>query len=358
MSTKKITLQEYQNLLTHVADRFIDFYIIYNHARINKQDDINKIFKLNKIFIDFWYENGFTDDEFDEFHLISETWDTLQSNFSYNRILNPNNLPPDKKEKFYKSVCLLRDIKEDIHVINLFNDCIKDFDYRWWIRLADIINTPSIEHYLKSFKNLQPLLGKHKNKYVSQGDKWEDQPLSDFILRNKESDFTPLLFYPEKLWPGIFYLYPDIKELGSISSLAISCHYNADPRDIQEAFKDYPYQFEKFKNYYHLNHNQFTDEPKLEKLKPLISKKTPDNTYIKKFNSIEIALTSLWVLERTHLEEADKNTTINNLVVTGLFDGELDGNKKTQIKSKIRWLEGKMSEWDNYYNDINTKPTD
>lgn len=33
------------------------------------------------------------------------------------------------------------------------------------------------------------------------------------------------------------------------SFLAIGCHYNADPTDIQEAFIEYPYQLEKFKNF-------------------------------------------------------------------------------------------------------------
>lgn len=357
MKSKKITLEEYQNLLTHTADRFVNFYIIFNHARLHRKRNIDNIFKLNNLFIQFWRKQGFESSEIDLFNLMPETWDIFQSDFSYNRILNPDALKEEQRKKLRHAEQLMYDLKENEYVIQFFNECVNGFEYRWWIRLADITNTPSVECYLKSFKKFQPLLGKHKNSFVSQGIAWETKPLSDFILKNKESDFTSLLFYPEKLWPGIFYIYPDIKELGPISSLAITCHYNADPRDIQEAFKDYPYQFEKFKNYYHLNHNNFSDEPALEKLKPLINKKTPENSYINKFNSIEITLISLWVWEKIHLEKADGNTTINDLVVAGLFDGELDGNKKTQIKSKIKWLEGKMDEWDDYYKDMNTKPT-
>lgn len=354
MKSNKITLEEYQNLLTHTADRFVNFFIIYNHARLNRKNNIDRIFELNKMFINFWHKHGFEDNEFDLFNLMPETWDTLQSNFSYNRILNPDLLNKEQRKKFNSSVYLLSSLKNDENIIELFNESINEFHYRWWIRLADITNTPSVCCWLKSFKNLQPLLGRYKNEFVSQGKAWEIQPLNEFILKNKKSDFTSLLFYPEKLWPGIFYIYPDIKDLGPTSSLAISCHYNSDPRDIQEAFNDYPYQFEKFKNYHHLNHNNFTDEPALEKLRPLISKKTTENNYIKKYNSIEIILTALWVWEKVHLEKADENTTINNLAIAGLFDGELNGNKKTQIKSKVEWLESKMNEWDHHYKDMNS----
>ena len=113
MKSKKITLEEYQNLLTHTADRFVNFYIIFNHARLHRKSNIDNIFKLNNLFIQFWRKQGFESSEIDLFNLMPETWDILQSDFSYNRILNPDTLSKKQREKLKHAEQLLYDLKEN-----------------------------------------------------------------------------------------------------------------------------------------------------------------------------------------------------------------------------------------------------
>lgn len=357
MLSKKLRLTDYYNLLTHVADRFFDFYIIYNHARLNRKNSIEKIQTLNECLIDIWNCHGYDDNELQEFNLIHDTWDCLQRNFSYDRILDPEAIiDENKKAKYKESANSLYEITNNEYVIAAYNDSVAQFNYTHWIRIADIIKAPSVLNFFNSFIHHQNKLSEFKQLCLKSGYDWELKPISDFIENINKQDLSPLFFYPERLRPGINYMIPDIDGANPPHSfLAIGCHYNADPADIQEAFIEYPYQLEKFKKFHFLNKNCFSDMIELEKLKPLIEKKVTDNKYISKFNSIEISLMSLFVWEKVNLEGFETNRAINEIKELGLKVRNIDGNKKSHLKSKLGWVEEKIEVWDKYYIDMNTK---
>ena len=347
MRSKKLTYADLNVLLTHIVDRYVDFHIILNHAKLNKKDTLDKASKTNECFYDIWHEHGYNDKEIQDFNLINDTWDCLQSSFSYDRILDPDAFPEDKKSRYKESWYSLYEITENEHVNGCFSVLTNDFDHLNWIRMADIVSVPSVFEYLMSYKNYQKELTKLRSKFSRLGLSLENELDNEFIEAINSPDIKPVFYYPEKLHPWIRFMIPEVPGAQPNSFFAIGCHYNASPKDIQEAFADYPYQFEKYKNYHFLNENNFSDIPELEKVKHLMTKNTTENKCISKSTSIEITLISLLVWEQVNIDGIEINEAINSINKHELLASNLDGNKKTQIKNKVKWIEEQIGLWGN-----------
>lgn len=64
---------------------------------------------------------------------------------------------------------------------------------------------------------------------------------------------------------------------------------------------------------------------------------------------------SLFVWEKVNLEGVEANRAINEIEESGLKIRNINGNKKSHLKSKLGWLEDKFEIWDKHYLDMNTK---
>lgn len=345
-----ITIKDYDALLTHVADRFVEFYVIYNLARLHQPNKITELkdfsFMLKSIFNDLYY----SDDEIVRLKAINETLDSFQLNFSYDRILNPSLLTKSDRIKHDALASIISGLKKDHIITNEFEYIRKDFRYLYWLRTADIVNALSPSAFLEKITRAKIYLNKIKKHTHSN---YEDLPIDTmFDFTGENADLSPLCdaltFYPEKLKNGIFYIYPQIKELPYNATLAITCHFNADKHDIAEALADYPYQFEKFKNYYHLEHSDFTAPVEIEKLRPLLQKNKNNNRYIKQLNSIEKSILALIYWEKVHLEHMSEKDSLAATIPSGC-----DSNYKTEVKRKIQELTIAINKWHEYYVDIN-----
>ncbi|MGU5760182.1 hypothetical protein [Aeromonas hydrophila] len=345
-----ITIKDYDALLTHVADRFVEFYVIYNLARLHQA---NKVAELNNfhlflkaIFNDLHYSN----EEIIRLKVINETLDSFQLNFSYDRILNPSLLTKSDKTKHDALAGFISGLKKDHIITDEFEHIRKDFYYLYWLRAADIVNALSPNAFLEKVARAKRYLNQIKKHTYSN---YEDLPIdTTFNFTSDDTELSPLCdaltFYPEKLKNGIFYIYPQINELPYNATLSITCHFNADKQDIAEALEDYPYQFEKFKNYYHLEHSDFTAPVEIEKLRPLLQKNKNKNQYIKQLNSIEKSIRALMYWEKVHLEHMSEKDALNATIPSGC-----DSNYKTDIKRKIQELSAAINKWHAYYVDIN-----
>lgn len=349
---QRVTLENYQTLLTHVADRFVDFYVIYNVARKYVPHKIAQLKQLNDRFKKAWERLELTEDDVNSLHITSEVWDRFQSNFSYDRILNPYLLTPYESIKHTRADGVIGDMYKDSIVSMEFEFIRRDFYHLYWIRAADIIQAPSPAQFHKKIEEALRYLSKIKGMHPNS--KWENLPIDVSISPspNNASSKTDLchslLFYPERLRPGVFYCYTDIKELQPNGTLAITCHFNADKDDIRDAFDEYPYHFEKFRNYFHTDHSDFTEIPEIEKLRPLIERSVRNNKHITQFNSIENTIIALIVWEMVHLEDKELLTAINDAVPV-----HFDSNKKSQIKKKLEEITGTIEKWKTYYDDMN-----
>ncbi|HHQ4530562.1 TPA: hypothetical protein ACSP1Y_004385 [Aeromonas hydrophila] len=345
-----ITIKDYDALLTHVADRFVEFYVIYNLARLHQPNKVAALtdfsFMLKSIFNDLHYSN----DEIVRLKVINETLDSFQLNFSYDRILNPSLLTKSDRIKHDTLAGIISGLKKDLIITNEFEYIRKDFYYLYWLRTADIVNALSPSVFLEKLARAKIYLNKIKKHTHSN---YEDLPIdTTFDFTGENADLSPLCdvltFYPEKLKNGIFYIYPQINELPYNATLAITCHFNADKHDITEALEDYPYQFEKFKNYYHLEHSDFTAPVEIEKLRPLLQKNKNNNRYIKQLNSIEKSILALIYWEKVHLEHMSEKDALTSIIPSGC-----DSNYKTEVKRKIQELSIAINKWHAYYIDIN-----
>ncbi|GAB3225523.1 hypothetical protein [Pseudaeromonas pectinilytica] len=69
---KYVTLADYDTLLTHVADRIVDFYIILNAAKKHSSKNINWLKRLHIVFSKKVKDIGLNDCDMVELHAGAE----------------------------------------------------------------------------------------------------------------------------------------------------------------------------------------------------------------------------------------------------------------------------------------------
>ena len=79
---KYVTLADYDTLLTHVADRIVDFYIILNAAKKHSSKNINRLKRLHITFSNKVKSIGLNDCDMVELHAGAEIWDIYLKSFS------------------------------------------------------------------------------------------------------------------------------------------------------------------------------------------------------------------------------------------------------------------------------------
>lgn len=343
----RILFNQLDTLLAHVTERFIEFHIIYNHAKRRHQREIDELVNINKEIINALYGINFSDEDIKKLKATSEFWDSVQSNFSYDRNLNPELLSKDEQEKHKQLIPFIVNYKSNPEFINKINRVLANFPHRFWLRIADIVNVVTPDHLLGKVNALNDFQRIQRSIRTD----YETQSIS-VAFDKSNTELAPvsdaLSFYPEKIRLGIFYIYPENDELPHLSTLAITCHYGANKDDIQEALDEYEYQFEKFRNYYHMNSNDFVEAPELEKLRPLLKRNFNKNKYVKRTVNIEQPILALICWEKIHLHGIETNKAISSALPEGYTSNDF-----TSLKHKLLLISTAIDEWDQYYNEMN-----
>lgn len=343
----RITHADFNTLLAHATEQFINFYVIYNHARLNKPHEINSLKEINNEIISMLHDAEINDEHIVKLKITSEFWDSVQCNFSYDRVLSLALLSEEEKTIYKNLVLFIKDLKSNPEFITTINYLNSDFFHLNWLRIADIINAVTPQDFLKNIRDAK----KYQLSKRRVGSHDDNQPIRTSLEANTAQP-TPLShalsFYPEKLKPGIFYVYPQIDDNSPISSLAISCHFNAKKEDIHEAFDEYEYQFEKFKNYYHINSNDFIEAPEIEKLRPLLKRNLNKNKHVKRKGNIEEHILALICWEKIHLDGSGTNEAISSVLPKGYSK-----NKFASLKNRLALISTAIDEWNQYYNEMN-----
>lgn len=343
----RILFNQLDTLFAHVSERFLEFHIIYNHAKIHHQHEIDELLKLNAEIVSALYDINFSDGDIKKLKATSEFWDSVQSNFSYDRTLNPELLSKDEREKHNQLIPFIVNYKSNPDFINKINGILDNFPHHFWLRIADIVNVVTPAHFLKRVNALNAFQVYQRSIRTD----YETQSISVAFDKNN-TELAPVSdafsFYPEKIRPGIFYIYPENDELTHASTLAITCHYGADKEDIQEALEEYEYQFEKFRNYYHMNSNDFVESPEIEKLRPLLTRSLNKNKHVKRTTSIADHILALICWENINLNGIETKKAISSLLPKGY-----DSNDFSSLKEKLKHISKAMVAWDKYYNEMN-----
>lgn len=343
----RITHADFNTLLAHTTEQIIEFYVIYNHARLNKPHEINSLKEINNEIISMLHDAKVNDENIVKLKVTSEFWDSVQCNFSYDRALSLALLSEEEKTIYESLTLFIKDLKSNPEFITTINHLNSDFFHLNWLRIADIINAVTPQDFLKNIRNAQ----KHLQNKRRVGSHDDNRPIRTSFEANTAQP-TPLSnalsFYPEKLKPGIFYVYPQIDDNSPVSSLAISCHFNAKKEDIQEAFDEYEYQFEKFRNYYHMDSNDFIEAPEIEKLRPLLKRNLNKNKYVKRTVNIEQPILALICWEKIHLHGIETNKAISSTLPE-----DYTSNDFNSLKHKLLLISTAIDEWDQYYNEMN-----
>ncbi|MGY3855183.1 hypothetical protein ACW5W8_20550 [Aeromonas aquatilis] len=343
----RILFNQLDTLLAHVSERFIEFHIVYNHAKIHHQREIDELVKINKEIISALYGINFSDEDIKKLKATSEFWDSVQSNFSYDRTLNSELLSKDEQEKHTQLIPFIVNYKSNPEFINKINGILANFPHRFWLRIADIVSVVTPEHFLEKVNALNEFQRIQRSIRTD----YDTQSIS-VAFDKSNTELAPvsdaLSFYPEKIRPGIFYIYPENDEIKHFSNLAITCHYGANKDDIQEVLEGYEYQFEKFRNYYHMNSNDFVESPEIEKLRPLLTRSLNKNKHIKRTTSIEDHILALICWENINLNGIETKKAISSLLPKGY-----DSNDFASLKEKLKHISKAMVAWDKYYSEMN-----
>ena len=356
---KYVTLADYDTLLTHVADRIVDFYVILNAAKKHSSKNINRLKSLHITFSNKVKSIGLNDCDMVELHAGAEIWDCFQTNFSFNRKSIKKSDSKDQAEKYNALWELIHSMTKDQALIQKYNNAVDDFEYTLWIRIADIIEAPSIREILNTLDSAKNERIKIKKENRST---WlnmrihtcQDMSKSDTTTCNNQ--IKALSFYPERLRPGIHYIYPKLDGITN-PTLGLSIHCGASQEDIQETFAEFPYHFARYKNQSLYDEDNFVEVPEIEKIKPLLEKNMKHNKYITQANSIEKTLVALLIWEEIELRGCKDFKTAFSICTpsTWIDDSQTKNhvdNLKKQLSDKYEKLSNEISGWYEKYMDL------
>lgn len=356
---KYVTLADYDTLLTHVADRIVDFYIILNAAKKHSSKNIERLKRLHITFSNKVKSIGLNDCDMVELHAGAEIWDSFQTNFSFNRKSIKKSDSKDQAEKYNALWELIHSMTKDQALIQKYNNAVDDFEYKLWIRIADIIEAPSIREILNTLDSAKNERIKIKKENRSTWLKMRIHTCQDMFKSDTttcNNQIKALSFYPERLRPGIHYIYPKLDGITN-PTLGLSIHCGASQEDIQETFAEFPYHFARYKNQARYGEDNFVEVPEIEKIKPLLEKPVNQNKYIKQVNSIEKTLVALLIWEEIELRGCKDFKTAFSICTppTWIDDSQTKehvDNLKKQLCRKLKYLSGKINDWYEKYMDL------
>ena len=326
---ESINAPQYQHILINVLDRLMDFYIILYAARKNNNEMLPTLIGFRNNTKDFLIKAGFTAQVLIDLNAVDECLDILQVNYSYCRVnpqqfIKANPVNHSVYQELSKAIYeinsgnyveltengfIIHDgtIEEQSIVKNLMASLRKDYPCLHLLRMVDVVNAPSLENIIPlidcAIQSYRKLNGIAQNNFSDN-----ENGIVDMAMKN----MTDLVsFYPERLYPGLRYVFPQYSGPQDYNSLALSFSHTTSAIDMQGALNDINFQFEKFKIYYHNYDTTFVDDMNLERLRPFVSKPVRDNEYIKQLNSIEGTFHALFAWKECILNKSPQTDAIH-----------------------------------------------
>lgn len=364
-----INASQYLHILINVLDRLVDFYVILYAALENNNEMKAELVDFRDSTRSYFINAGFSEQDLIELNAVDECLDIFQVNYSYCRdVYQGFRNASHEKNPVYKKLaqCIYElnsgnivELVNNVPVIHpgtpdeqdlikvIISNLIARHPCIHLLRIADIVNVPDlkciiplIDSAIKSSRNIDYIDHKKKNH--------DNERTIGIAIDNiiKLVDF-----YPERLYPGLRYIFPQFDEIQNYNSLAISFSHKTSTRDMQNALNDINFQFEKFKIYYHNQEINFIDDIRLERLKPFISKPVRDNEYIKQLNSIEGTFHALFAWERYHLDGLSKAEAINeaHLLLNESRDLTIPTEDyKRKVRERFKTIEGYIKDKASY----------
>ncbi len=335
-----IDASQYQHILINALDRLVDFYVIQHAAKKMNGDVVAELVKFRTNTESFFIQAGFAKEDLVNLNAIDESIDIFQVNYSYCRTMHNKTENVD-----IRIATVYKEVTKYIYEINtgnyveVTNDAViihtgtpkeqsstksmmkllrKRNPCLHLLRIVDIVNAPTLEGLIPHIDNAMASYRKLNN--VDKGNlKTGDKIIIETAIENI---IKLVSFYPERLYPGLHYVFPQYDGPQDHNSLALSFSHSTSNTDMQSALNDIAFQFEKFKTYYHKHETNFIDDIRLERLKPLISKPTRDNEYIKQLNSVEGTFHALFAWQKHYLDKLPHAEAINHAHV--LFNEKKD----------------------------------
>lgn len=324
-----IDASQYQHILINALDRLVDFYVIQHAAKKMNGDVVAELVKFRTNTESFFIQAGFAKEDLVNLNAIDESIDIFQVNYSYCRTMHNKTENVD-----IRIAAVYKEVTKCIYEINtgnyveVTNDAViihtgtpekqsstKSFmkllrkrnPCLHLLRIVDIVNAPTLEELIPHIDNA--IVSYRKLNGVDKGNlKSEDKIIIETAIENI---IKLVSFYPERLYPGLHYTFPQYDGPQDYNSLALSFSHSTSNADMQSALNDIAFQFEKFKTYYHKYETRFIDDIRLERLKPLISKPTRDNEYIKQLNSVEGTIHALFAWQKHYIDKLPHSEAIN-----------------------------------------------
>ena len=155
-------------------------------------------------------------------------------------------------------------------------------------------------------------------------------------------------FYPERIFLGLRYVFPDEENKQRLTEIAFSIHHLTSNEDLEYAMRDVHYQCNKFKSYYHQHKSPPEHILHLERLKSLAQQPCRGNKYIKQLNSIENTFMALCAWRKINIENMSRPDAINDIAEQNQKkDGKNTTHQDPELKKKIR---DRLSRIDKYIN--------
>jgi len=355
-TTENNFFKDYPSALINTLDKIMEFYVILNAAKLMNNDVVKSIREIRDGTKTYLMSCGIDELELIEFNVTDEALDIFQVNYSYNRELSNSALKSGDPKKIAShreiskiiyeinsgntviekddKLCIKENsIEEQSVTKNLFRHLKNEYPCLHLIRMVDIANAPKLEHLIPVIHDAIS-----SNNALNKNDATKNEE----VKRKAIDDMLKLVeFYPERLYIGLQYIFPQNDDSGPIDNLALSFNHQALASDMQNALDDVAFQFEKFKSYYHNHDASFTDDIRFERLKPFMYKRVTNNKYIKQFNSIEGTFYAMLAWEKHHDMNNDKDITENQAeIINGIYESLIKSDRfittEADFKRKIR----------------------
>lgn len=327
MNTEEfIHTEKYQRILTNVLERLLDFYIILYSAKCMNGNIVTHLTEIKNDIESNFLKKQLDKEILTKLNAVDDTLDIMQVNYSYCRALTTKEIMADNALKMaYQKIAIIVYERNSGNRVEMVNGrpCIqeeiiaeqlsaKDFMPQLkmmypclhLIRIVDIINAPSLEIVI-------PLIENAVKSYLRLNRINANQQRN--VIDAAIDDLTKLVrFYPERLYPGLQYRFPQYNGNDDYENLALSFNHRTSKNDMQDALIDVSFQFERFKAYYH-HKAGFTDETRLMRLEPFAYKYVRENGYIKQLNSIEGTFHALLAWQKIHFDKKSQASAIDEI---------------------------------------------
>ena len=340
----RLSPSKYQTILINHLDRLVDFYITLYAEKTEYQDFKDCLASTRDILISDFVDKGISLEDIKKYNIEEEALDIFQTNFSYSRTPQntfSSNENTEEKHKLISTViyelstgnsvscshnrCDIKKedeatigYKESFSYLKVLFPCLHQ------ILASDILSSPSLDDLIPLINNAVK-----SNRRVRIDKKVKEAAMNDLLNLTE--------FYPERLFLGLRYIFPETQGELSYGELGFSMHHLTSDDEIEQALRDIHYQHNKFKAYYHHHECPSRIMLQLGRITSLSLLPCRNNKYIKQLNSIENTFMALSAWRMVHLIGMSRAEAIDAVFKReSQRDNSLFATSETESKKKIR----------------------